>query len=81
MRLLTLVVIVLITTYTARKAVDGYVTIRESNAKINSTINPRDYQIEITDSLTYIYDGERLVEIMEYDGNSEFDKIMTRDNQ
>lgn len=41
----------------------------------------RDYQIDITNDSTYIYDGSRLVGVIPYDSTSYFDKVMTRDNE
>lgn len=41
----------------------------------------RDYQIDITDSVTYIYDGDRLVGTVAFDSTNAFDKIFLKDNE
>ena len=41
----------------------------------------RDYQIDITDSFTYIYQLDRLVDSIPFDKDNSFDKVFLKDNQ
>lgn len=47
---------------------------------VKYTINPHEYQIDITEDSTYIYDGNRYVGSIPYDSTQQFDKVMLRDN-
>lgn len=50
-------------------------------AGFNTKGNLRDYQVDITNDSTYIYDGNRLVSAIPFDSCTQFDKVMIKDNE
>lgn len=61
--------------------VNCYISLQESKAKINTSIKPRAYQIELNNDHTVIYDGDRIVGKIPFDSTSHFDKLMMKDNE
>lgn len=56
---------------------------KQNDIDINSLVNPRDYQMELHNDTTWLYDGDRLVGITidsAYSGKGLYDLIMT-DNE
>ena len=53
----------------------GYYVGKENSPK------PRAYQIELNDSSTIIYDGDRRVGTIPFDSCSQFDRLMLKDNE
>ena len=47
---------------------------------VKYVIDPHEYQLDITEDSTYIYQGNRYVGSMPYDSTQSFDKIMLADN-
>lgn len=43
--------------------------------------NSREYQIELYNDSTVIYDGERKVGVLLFDSTQAFDKLMIKDNE
>lgn len=52
-----------------------------THQKKEDYVDPMDYQIDITNDSTYIYDDGRLVGVLPYDSCSALDKLLTLDNQ
>lgn len=50
-------------------------------SKSANLVPSRDYQVELGMDSTWIYDGNRLVGVIPYDSTSNFDNLMTKDNE
>lgn len=44
-------------------------------------VQPRDYQLDMTDDSTYIYDNARLVGVIPFDEHSKLDSVLLIDNR